>query len=85
MEGIPPIDLHLIFEKSSLKKQVECTLFLVYFELYRPTSEAVKIMFELNKKISSSNSILLAQFFKNQEQIHSEIIACLAQHPGSKF
>ena len=29
----PPIDLHLIFEKLSLRNQVERTAFLVYFEL----------------------------------------------------
>ena len=33
VRNFPPVDLYLIFEKSSLKNQVLQTRFLVYFEL----------------------------------------------------
>ena len=43
----PPIDLHLIFEKSSLKNPVGQTWFLIILNLKFAGSQAVKINFEI--------------------------------------
>ena len=62
----PPIDLHLIFEKSSFKNQVGQIWFLIILNLKFAGSQAVKINFEIDQKSSLSNF----WFFKNQVQIN---------------
>ena len=62
MDG-PPVDLHLIFKKSSPKNGVRQNQFLVYFEL---EYWRLDIKFEMNQKWSSLNSIFRNPFIKNQ-------------------
>ena len=55
----PSIDLHLIFEKLSLKNQVGWTWI-------SQATQTLKIKLKLDKKSSSSNWIFQTQFFKNK-------------------
>ena len=67
----PPVDLHLIFEKSSLQNQVGRTWFFVYFELdFCRLHRQKKIKFKICKKSSWSNLIFRTWFFKNQVEIN---------------
>ena len=61
----PPIDLHLIFEKSSLKNPVGRTWFLIILNLKFAGSQAVKINFEIDQKLSLSNLIFQKSSRKN--------------------
>ena len=75
----PPIDLHLIFEKSSLKNQVGWTWFFVYFEL------TVKFKFEIDKRSSSSNLTFQTWFFKNQLQMDDRALEVILRVAADIF
>ena len=63
MSNWPPIDLYLIFEKSSLKNQVGRSWFFCLFRTWiLQATQAVKIKFEIDKKSSSSNLIFQTLF-----------------------
>ena len=65
--SLPPIDLNLIFEKSSWVNLIFCL-----FQTLQAT-QAVKIKFEIDKKSCSSNWIFQTGFFKNQVQINRDL------------
>ena len=76
------VDLHLKFEKSSLKNPVQRTGLLALKNQLRnrflQTTQAVKIQFEVDLKSSLSKLIFPTWFFKIQVQInrgHASLIA----------
>mgnify|MGYP006863675351 CR=1 FL=1 len=65
----PPVDMHLIFEKSSLKNPIGKTCFLSILNLNFAGYTGRIIKFEIDKKSSSFNWIFQTGVFKIQVQI----------------
>ena len=66
-----PVGQYYIFEKSSLKNQVEQTGSLVYFELDFCRPHKQKKSSSKQTKIQFSNLIFQTRYFKIQLQIHN--------------